>query len=148
MNAVVSDKKRRNMENQPNIEKVRLFHPAISIIFSLWAACWAIHNVIWYFANTYMMFSTLGWGSFALAVSPAFWLWLGLVSSSWYAPMSMIFLLWRGGGGTELTRSKSKVAWLVILVPIIVTFLFTAESWWFPIKVDNGHIYIRMFPFL
>ncbi len=132
------------MEDQQCTNKVRVFHPAICLMLSIWAACWTISNGIWYFANTYKMLSTLGWKSFTLAISPAFWLWLTLVSASWYAPLSMIFLPWKM---IKLTHSRSILALIIILVPVILTLIFGTE-YWFPLKTDNGCIYIRMIPFL
>lgn len=127
------------------MRRARVFSIPIAVLLSLWVGFWAISNGIWYFSNTVNMFSVLEWKFFLLFVSPAFWIWITIVSSSWYAPLGMIFLSW----GKPGRMRKGKLALLIVLTPIVVTLLFLVlGEFWLPIKSVSGRIYVRMIPFL
>jgi len=127
------------------MRRARAFSIPIAALLSLWAGFWTISNGIWYFSNTVNMFSVLEWEFFLLFVSPAFWIWITIVSSSWYAPLGAIFLPWGNWGGMR----KGKLALLIVLTPIVVALLFLVlGEFWLPIKSDSGRIYVRMIPFL
>lgn len=133
------------MDNEYTSQKLLPF--PLAFLLSLWSGGIALFNGAWWFTNSWNLFATQGWGSFGFLISPACWLWFTLVASSWFAPTKLAFWVWRKTN-PELTRTK--VALIVFLVPLVATILFNYfGDYWYPLKIyPNGKTYLRIIPFL
>lgn len=117
----------------------------VKILLSAWVVFFLLFNGVWYLRNTLTIFTTMKWGSFILLINPAFWIWIVLVSSCWYAPLTLTFLIWV----KKYPFSKIKFLMILILLPLIVTIIFSLlGDFWFPLKFDGDSVYMRIIPFL
>jgi len=130
-------------EDQDNL---RRFPIPIALLLSLWSGAIAAFNAYFWFCNTWRIFVHLRWYSFALLINPSAYFWFFLVSSCWYAPLNFTLLPW---GRYDHDFNRTKVALMVIFVPVIVTVLFSFPGGWYPIKpAEGGGAYLRFLPFL
>ncbi|MGH7990272.1 MAG: hypothetical protein ACREDS_08815 [Limisphaerales bacterium] len=116
---------------------------AIALLLSLWCGLIAAFNACFWFHNTWGLFSALGWRSFVLLVNPTAYFWFFPVSSCWYIPLRMVFTVWDAYFGSI------KIILLAIIVPIILTLLFSFPQGWYPIQpAQGGGVWLRFLPFL
>ena len=103
-----------NAETQSSF---RALHWLVALPLTAWCLSWLAFNSYNYVRLTWHIFASLKWLSFALLINPCFWIWLGLFSSSTWAPLDYSAMPWGKFGGT-LTRKK--VVLVVVLVPMLL----------------------------
>ena len=83
------------MEAEP---ESRRLHWLIAVPLTVWCLYWLAQNGYNYLHLTWGLFSKLKWGSLALFINPCFAIWLGLFSSTVWAPLNLLRFPWAKHG--------------------------------------------------
>ncbi len=130
---------------------LRGFHWLIATPLTIWCLLWLAVNGYNYIYLTWHLFSELKWYSFALLLSPCFYFWLGLFSSSAWAPLNMLWMIWVKYD-KDKDVSKTKVALMVIFIPVLLGLaLQYIGPYFYPVTLggESGtNVLIRLIPIL
>lgn len=126
----------------------RGLHWLLAVPLSLWCLLWLVSNGYNYVHLTWHLVRTLKWMSFLLLLSPCFWIWVGVFSSSVWAPLNFWLLPW---GRYDRELSRTKIFLLVLFVPFVLGLaLQYIGPYFYPIgsNTESGGVFIRFIPIL
>jgi hypothetical protein len=126
-----------------------VIHWFITLSLTIWCLFWLALNGGNYIYLTWHLFSTLKWLSFLLLISPCFWVWLGIFSSSVWIPLNLLWVTW---GKLDEDLSRTQVVLLVLVVPVLLGLaLQFIGPYFYPVILggDSGtNVLMRMIPIL
>jgi len=136
-------------EEPDSSPKFKNLHWLIAIPLSLWSVFWLCCNDYNYVTLTWRLFTTLGWLSFLLFLSPCGYAWFLVFSSAAWAPIWLTMLPWVG---SSEDLSRKKIFFIVLLVPFVFGMILQyVGPYFYPVSWggEDGHrVYVRFIPFV
>lgn len=119
------------------------------VFLVLWNAACLVGNAYWFWGNTYIMVSTLGWKILPAMMMPSVWFWFSIVQGSWLIPAALIPLSTRAPFDS-LPEEQRGSTWLqvILLAPALVAVTVFMGQALYPLITGPNGVYVRTFPFL